>query len=511
MFTLGSLFDGAGTCPFAAQQCDVSPLWASEIEPFPVSVTRARFPKTKQLGDITTINGSKIDPVDIVSFGSPCQDLSIAGKREGLGGEQSGLFMEAVRIIKEMRGETDGEYPKFAIWENVPGAFSSNKGEDFRVVIEELSKIKDPDTVIPRPKKWNNAGLILADRFSIAWRVLDAQYWGVPQRRRRIFLVVDFGGHSAGEILFEREGLQRDFAQSRAAWQGFTRTTKGCFDAKVYDARGNGTGDLAPTVTGDHNNRVTDYSALVVFNTLQDPVPNDAIAPCLSTGNPKTGQASLAVVFSKGTRPHNKDEAQVWEQKDIANTLNVNDTGESRANELIVLSDMGGSFMSISENVSGTLRAQEHGHQPIVCMATQQGGAEIGCDLCPTITAAAGMSGNNQPVLAYSIDKAAFNQGENAQFDIGISDNDIAHTLVAKGPGAVAVYPHYEVRRVTPTECARLQGMPDWWCDDVPHFDSAEYKMWGNGMALPCVMYVFEGVARVLRSRWLDGLLEVRD
>lgn len=229
--TLGSLFDGAGTCPFAAQQCGIKTLWASEIEPFPVLVTSARFPGTEQLGDITKIDGSKIKPVDVISFGSPCQDLSVAGKREGLSGERSGLFMEAVRIIKEMRGDTDGEYPKLAVWENVLGAFSSNKGEDFRVVLEELSKIKDSNTIIPRPKKWSNAGLILADGFSIAWRVLDAQYWGVPQRRRRIFLVVDFGGHSAGEILFERKGLSRNFAQSRTAWKGFTRTIKAGFDA----------------------------------------------------------------------------------------------------------------------------------------------------------------------------------------------------------------------------------------------------------------------------------------
>lgn len=249
MNTLGSLFDGAGTCQFAATQSGIKPMWASEIEPFPVSVTNKRFPNTEQLGDITQINGYDIAPVDVVSFGSPCQDLSVAGKRAGLDGERSGLFLEAIRIIKEMRCKTNEEYPKIAIWENVPGAFSSNKGEDFRVVLEELCKIKRSDTVIPRPTarggrqgKWEDAGLILADEFSIAWRVLDAQFWGVPQRRRRIYLVVDFTGQCAGEILFVRKGLSRCFAESRTAWKGITESVKVGFDAKVWDARGNGRG-----------------------------------------------------------------------------------------------------------------------------------------------------------------------------------------------------------------------------------------------------------------------------
>lgn len=555
MLTLGSLFDGAGTFPFAAQQCGVKALWASEIEPFPVEVTKRRFPDMKHLGDIRNINGAEIEPVDIITFGSPCQDLSVAGKRAGLDGDRSGLFMEAVRIIKEMRCKTDGEYPKIAIWENVPGAFSSNKGEDFRTVLEELSKIERGNTSIPRPPKrggrnaWNDAGLILGDEFSIAWRVLDAEFWGVPQRRRRIFLVADFGGQCAGEILFKRKGLSRNFAESRAAWKGITRSLACCSTAKVWDSRGNGDSETCATITGDHENRVTDYTNLlvtgvdcfnqaetgdksmticaangdynhtpcVVFNILQDPVPNEQVSPCLSTGNPKTGQSSLAVaIYSKGTRPHNSEEAQKWEESFIANCLNVNDLGEARANELIV-------------------------------MATQQGGAEICKDLCPTITAAAGMSGNNQPVICYALDRSSFNQGINAQYDIGIDDSGIAQTLVAKGPGAICVpitlsskqqslvmsknlantlrandykepqvvgflaKENYIIRRLTPTECGRLQGMPDWWCEDVPHSDSAEYKMWGNGMALPNVLYVMENVVSALSVRALNSLLEVSE
>ena len=223
--TLGSLFDGAGTVPFAGELCGIKTLWSSEIEKFPLEVTAKRFPNVKQLGDVTKIHGDEIEPVDIISFGSPCQDLSVAGRRAGLDGERSGLFMDAIRIIKEMRSKTNGRYPTFALWENVPGAFSSNKGEDFRVVLEEFCKVKDSDPTVPRPtdKKgkctWSDAGEILGDGYSIAWRVLDAQYWGVPQRRRRIFLVADFAGERAGKILFERESLSRNFAESKRAWE----------------------------------------------------------------------------------------------------------------------------------------------------------------------------------------------------------------------------------------------------------------------------------------------------
>lgn len=483
MLTLGSLFDGAGTFPFAAQQCGVKAVWASEIESFPIEVTKKRFPEMKHLGDITKVDGAEIKPVDIVTFGSPCQDLSVAGKRAGLDGERSGLFMEAVRIIKEMRCKTNGRYPSIAIWENVPGVFSSNKGEDFRTVLEELCKIKRSDTLIPKPPKrggrnaWNDAGLIVGDGFSIAWRVLDAQFWGVPQRRRRIFLVADFRGQCAGEILFEREGLSRSFAESRKAWKGITHSLACGSDAKVWDARGNGDGKTCPTITGDHNNRITDYTTLLVRER------------CGCEGG---GKGVLIQENKSGTISCNNDQFLVITDADlynqahsgnIVNCLNVDDIGEARANEIIV-------------------------------MATQQGGAEIGHDLCPTITAAAGTSGNNQPVICYALDRSSFNQGINAQYDIGIDDSGIAQTLVAKGLGAVCSIVclgkvEVDLRRLTPTECGRLQGMPDWWCEDVPHSDSAEYKMWGNGMALPCVLYVMENVVSVLSLRLLDSLLEV--
>lgn len=213
MITLGSLFDGSGTCPLAATMCGVTPVWASEIEPFPVAVTTSRFPGMKHLGDITKINGAEIEPVDIICMGSPCQNLSIAGNRKGLEGKESCLFLEAVRIIKEMRDATNGRSPQLVMWENVPGAFSSNKGDDFQRVIQELCQICDPDISVPKPEKWSRAGLVMGDNYSFGWRQLNASTWGVPQRRKRIFAVLDLGGQCAGQILFEREGLSRDFTQ----------------------------------------------------------------------------------------------------------------------------------------------------------------------------------------------------------------------------------------------------------------------------------------------------------
>lgn len=234
----------------------------------------------KHLGDIAQIDGGEIEPVDVITFGSPCQDLSIAGKRAGLSGERSNLFLEAVRIIREMRCKTHGKYPAFAVWENVPGAFSSNKGEDFRRVLQELAALCDNTVLIPRPAgRWLTAGEIMGDGYSIAWRVMDAQYWGVPQRRRRIALVVDFGGQRAGEILFKPAGVPGDSAPGETEKQSLAGDVICGLDLAegssqtayaIYDCRGNGSGEIAPTITGDHQNRVTDYTAICIMGNVID-------------------------------------------------------------------------------------------------------------------------------------------------------------------------------------------------------------------------------------------------
>lgn len=223
MMTLGSLFDGSGGFPLAGALSGIRPVWAAEVEPYPIAVTRSRFPMMQHLGSVTEVHGDKVQPVDVITFGSPCQDLSVAGKRAGIHeGQRSNLFFEAIRIIKEMRAATNGRYPTFAVWENVPGAFSSHQGEDFRCVLEEFVKIRGGGYTVPRPDKgkWRPAGEILGDGFSVAWRQLDAQYWGVPQRRKRIYLVADFAGGRASKILFEREGLRGHPAPGRATGQG---------------------------------------------------------------------------------------------------------------------------------------------------------------------------------------------------------------------------------------------------------------------------------------------------
>ena len=219
--TLGSLFSGSGGFELAGMLAGITPVWNCEIEPFPIMVTSRRLPQVKHYGDISSLGGAELPPVDIITFGSPCQNLSLAGKRAGLKGERSVLFYEAVRIVKEMREKTNGEKPRWICWENVPGAFSSNKGGDFKAVLEAVIGIVEPQAQVPPPEKngWPYADCYLGEGWSVGYRVLDAQGWGVPQRRKRIFLVADFAGGSAREILFESEGVSGYSAEGFRSWQ----------------------------------------------------------------------------------------------------------------------------------------------------------------------------------------------------------------------------------------------------------------------------------------------------
>ena len=260
----------------------IVPVWKSEIEPFPIAVTEKRLPFVKHLGDINCINGAEIDPVDIITFGSPCTDLSVAGKRQGLNAARSGLFFQAVRIIKEMRCATNGKYPRFAVWENVTGAFSSNGGEDFRCVLEEFCKIKDADLSVPKPEKWTKAGEIVGKDFSLAYRTFDAQYWYLPQRRARIYLVADFDGGCASKILFESEGVSGYSAESFRAWQETARCFGTCseetgsglmFENHSQDTRYTGPLNVAQTVSATYgtggNNQPFVVESSVVPATLK--------------------------------------------------------------------------------------------------------------------------------------------------------------------------------------------------------------------------------------------------
>lgn len=238
--TLGSLFDGIGTWQEAARRNGIKPVWSSEIEKFPLEVTARHFPNTVQPGDVNTITDAP--HVDIVTAGTPCQDLSIAGKRSGIRGERSGLFFKAVELIRQIR-------PRFFVWENVLGAFSSNGGNDFRAVLEEI--LEEP---VPLPEHgWSNAGLVDGKRSQVAWRVCDAQYGGVPQRRKRIFLVASFGSRRAAQVLFEPQSVRGNSSTRTGEEEDAPARTRTNVDFAVYehhwkDCRITKCSNVAPTV-----------------------------------------------------------------------------------------------------------------------------------------------------------------------------------------------------------------------------------------------------------------------
>ena len=380
--TLGSLFDGIGGFPLAGKMEGITPVWASEIEPFPIRVTEKRLPEMKHYGDVHGLNGADLEPVDIITFGSPCQDLSIAGKRSGLGGSRSGLFYEAVRVIAEMRKSTNGKYPRWAVWENVPGALSSQHGQDFRRVLESLVRIKDPAADVPLPEsgRWLHAGEILGDGYSLAWRVLDAaQGWGVAQRRKRIFAVLDLDGQCAGKVLFESEGMSGYTPPGGKARKGAApgaESGAGASGVCLNDQGGlrmDVTRDAVPTLRAEARHPpcvlnafgfCTEHSAdsrSIGCREEESPTLRAGVVPGVAidfnptdsriqlkeddlcqtlTARMGTGGTivplTLVAPFCKGTRPHSADEAQKWKEGDVANTLNTYDCGEQRCNELVV-------------------------------------------------------------------------------------------------------------------------------------------------------------------------------
>ena len=460
---LGSLFDGSGTCPLAASAVGIIPAWASEIEPFPMAVTQSRFPKMAHLGDITKMNGAEIEPVDVITFGSPCQNLSIAGNGKGLAGQESSLFFEAVRVIQEMRCATNGRFPQIVIWENVYGAFSSTQGEDFRTVIETLWKICEGDDSVPRyaedkrgRQKWPHTGFVLGDHSSIAWRGLDAQGWGVPQRRKRVFVVLDLGGQCAGRILFEREGLRRDFKKVRRTGQTVRPASE---TSPVEHYR----------VYAVENHAQDSRVSLRPDNTVQ------TLAGRMGTGG---GNVPLVLVPCFGQASY--DEYAPTEQ---AVTLKATGGNYGGGTETLVLEPIGADFynQAITGGVTMTLAAArpDHHHLP--------------CALIPyTLKIRSGCEGGGKGALIQE-DKSATLSCNNDQTLFVPTQTENGEVI-------------YLARKLTPTECASLQGFEKDWCALVPHKDSAEYKMWGNGMAFPCMLYIMEGVQEVLAERYLDNL-----
>jgi DNA (cytosine-5)-methyltransferase 1 len=607
--TLGSLFDGSGGFPLGGLLCGIEPLWASEIEPFPIRVTTKRLPFMKHYGDVSCLDGSKIEPVDIITFGSPCQDMSVAGKRDGLDGERSSLFYDAIRIVKEMRRATDGKYPRYIVWENVPGAFSSNKGEDFRCVLESICRIKDETLSVPKADKWGQAGNVVGDDFSIAWRVLDAQYWGVPQRRKRIFLVADFAGRSAGEILFKSEGLSRYSKESFRSWQ----RTADCFENGIRktgtssvilnDQGGNRmdiTEDVTCTLRAEAHHPPCVMDAAVFDNHGRDTRftgPID-VAPTISAtygtgGNnqpfvvgdtPKTlkircgceggGKGALIQDNKSATISCNNDQTLFVPKAYGICSKDSNAMKSSNPNSGVYEAEtsrtIDGNGGNPSCNQGGIAVVESYALQGSMIGRKDKNGPQgdgINENISFTLNTV------DKHAVVFAIDRETFNCGQNYARNLGITEDGITSTLDAQGPSAVATPTYssskasfftaaeeelantlvatdykdpplindtdgieYTVRRLTPTECARLQGFPDWWCsnlstenptmDDLrtwygifethrkvtggsskpknlkqiskwlkdPHSDSAEYKMWGNGVALPCVCFVLSGI-----------------
>ena len=677
--TLGSLFDGSGGFPLGGLLAGITPVWASEIEPFPIRVTTKRLPFMKHYGNISAMDGGKIEPVDIITFGSPCQDMSVAGRRDGLDGSRSSLFYEAVRIIKEMRCATDGKYPRWICWENVPGAFSSNKGEDFKAVLEAVIGIAEPNAEVPMPEKarWPYADLYMGDGWSVAYRTLDAQYWGVPQRRRRIYLVADLAGRGAGKILFESEGLSGYSAQGYRSWQRASGSFTPCPGATGYDGYngslteevsstlgvncGMSTGrngivlndqggdrmevseDVAATLRAENHGHppcvmesagfCTEHSAksrtigyeeecsptlragVVPAAVALENHPTDSRVKLSEDGNIQTltsrmgtggnnvplvmkirsgceggGKGPLIQENKSATLSCNNDqtlfepraygicskdsnamksdnphsgiyEAETARTLDgnggnpscnqggiaiVAFTQNqrdeVRDLGDRSA---VVCANAGtkqqtyvlqGSMIGredkngpqgdgINEDVSFTLNTVD---RHAVYAMTTGSFTQVEKGTSPTIMA---RDYKDPTAVCYGIGRDTFNQGQNAKF-APTFEEELQPTLVAKGPGAIQS--GYTIRRLTPTECARLQGFPDNWCADLgtekpsdeemyfwhkvfktysevtgckmksdkqvakwlkdPYSDSAEYKMWGNGVALPCVWFVLCGI-----------------
>lgn len=587
--TLGSLFDGSGGFPLGGLMCGIKPIWASEIEPFAIRVTTKRLPFMKHLGDINAANGPQIDPVDIITFGSPCKDMSIAGKREGLDGSRSGLFYEAIRVIKEMRQKTNGKYPRYCLWENVPGALSSNKGEDFKNVLESICQIKE-NVSVPKPEKWSNAGKIVGDNFSLAWRVLDARYFGVPQRRKRIYLVADFDGDSAGKILFESEGLSGYSAQSFRAWQR-TAESSGNSAEETVTVCLNDQGGQRMDVTENETSTLRAegrHPPLVFENHSQDTRykgPIDVAQTVLSTfggggkNQPFVLETPKTLKIRAGCEGGGKG-ALIQNNKSA--TLGTSNDQVLFVPTVYALCSKNSNSMKSNNPQSGIYEADtsrtldKNGGNP----ACNQGGMVVleGGGTRPSHHGTGYKEADTMYTLntvemhgvAYGIDRATFNMGQNAQFGITVKEES-APTVVSKGPGAVShpIYttskssyhvrvgknmidtlmatdykdppmisenPYYIVRRLMPTECAKLQGFPSWWCKNLetenpsedeitfwkqvfdthskimgksksknenqiikwlknPHSDTAEYKLWGNGVALSCVYFVLSGIA----------------
>lgn len=489
----------------------------------------------KHLGDITKINGAEIEIVDVITGGSPCQDLSIAGKRAGLAGARSGLFMEQVRIVKEMRehdrksGRTgDMVRPRFMVWENVPGAFSSNKGRDFAAVLEEIIRIAEPEAPdIEVPEKgwptWGGYHDEVGGRWSVAWRVHDAQYWGVPQRRRRISVVADFGGDTAGEILFERKSVSGYLAESGTAGEGPSTGAEGGASYAVRIRGGCDGGGKGALVQTERSGTLGTGNDQTIFTAI--PI-NDKATRWQGGGESRNHDGS-------------GNGLGIGKEGDPSPTLTAGDR-----HGVMCLNDQGGNVMGVSHDVSGTLRAQEHGHQPSILDMSHACDVIRDCgEVAPSLQARMGTGGNQIPLTYQMQGFGDYREGDVAssckQRDFKDSTDLVCSvdcrnfreggetngTLQAKSNGGISynlqntVRTGMIVRRLTPMECERLQGYPDGWTDIGEWMDSKgkrhkdadspRYKALGNSIALPFWDFLAKRIsAQYLRPVTMGSLFD---
>ena len=612
--TLGSLFSGSGGFELAGVLNGIVPLWASEIEPYPIAVTTSRFPHLEHLGNVANINGSEIPPVDVVTFGSPCQDVSVAGKQVGLHeGKRSSLFFEALRIIREMRCATHGKYPRFAVFENVPGLFSTAQGADFRAVLQAFVSLCDDSFLVPEPPKgrWLHAGEIqggasaLGDHYSIAWRVLGAEHWGVPQRRNRIYLVADFAGGCAGKVLFEQAGLRRHSEAGPTSWQGTSDDAERGLGGSAGFLKGQGVKahgigyeeERSPTLRSQAGGNSVpcvicqnpwDSQSKRVFDT-------DGIFPTLPAGS-SGGQNDQSVIYPAVC---NESGPGYW-MPGFGCLRAEGENRPSRPGHLICFAQNQRDEVRDLGDRSGALAANAGMKQQSYLTYALQGN---GIDRADT----AGCNGCGwKPDVSYTLNTidrhavcyqetvgalcAADWRGPNSQYvqsdklvvdplctdARGNGDGQICATITGDHENRVTDYTNvityggdkagtldasyykgagarngkerefiaeakpgrkYIVRRLSTTECARLQGFPDCWAipmhkdsltdeeiafwEEVRgtfamangkghrpfssreqllrwynrlHTDSAEYKLYGNGICVNCVLMVMQGI-----------------
>ena len=552
--TLGSLFDGIGGFPYAASFYGIRPLWASEIVPECVAVTRRHFPDMAHLGDITQLHGGMIPPVDILTFGSPCQGLSLAGRRLGLADERSGLFMEAIRIIREMQEATHGKYPQFAIFENVPGALSSNGRRDYQAVLEAFTGAKVP---MPRSGRWANAGMARGRGVDLAWIIYDAQHFGTAQRRRRLFLVADFRGKRAGEILFVPKSLRGYFEAGGTPRQGLAAFAESRPDTAgravdVLNDQGGASltverSGLSPTLRSQTHGNLPIVAAGFDLQQITSKTNRSSLKPVqptlCGTGNPHviirpvcmaTGQANAAILDDQAPTLTAAHERPLLIHPQLAGTLCASGAGLSRpagmGSELDFCIVSAG-FKHKASAAAGSIGYQEETAPTLV--AGQESSVikayVIGAYYSGGMLSDNPHSGIYEAETSRTLDLNGGNPccqqggtvivevpGGGALADVAAVDcrnyrevSEASGTLQAKSKsGGYSL--NYQnpirigclVRRLTPTEAERLMGFPDFWtaygCDGKEISDSKRYSMLGNSIAVPCVAYIMQGITDVL-------------